>query len=141
MRATRESAPAVVASGGRSQDHTGRGSESENKVYPASEQPSLFSAPPTLGTARKADPPTSKAAAESLTGPVLGAMQEEVLAALVDRGGHGTLDDVVGITGREKGATSRRLTDLERGGLIRRTDRTRPGRSGRAQIVWLVTHG
>ena len=101
-------------------------------------QTSLFDAPPTAGSHRHADPATSVAAARSMTGEHLNAMQAEVLDALVELGGEGTLDDVIARTGRFPHTTSRRLTDLEQAGVIRKTDRTRAGRSGRQQTVWVV---
>ena len=99
---------------------------------------SLFDDAPRTGTARKADPPTSQAAAQSMVGEHLNARQFEVLHALVDCGGEATLDDVIARTGRYPHTTSRRLTDLEQAGAIRKTDRTRAGVSGRQQIVWEV---
>ena len=101
-------------------------------------QETLFSALPTMGSARVADPITSRQAAERMEGAHLGNRQFEVLHALVDAGGSGTLDDVVARTGRYPHTTSRRLTDLEQAGAIRKTDRTRAGVSGRQQIVWDV---
>ena len=101
-------------------------------------QESLFSALPTMGSARVADPSTSRDAAASMVGEHLNARQFEVLHALVECGGEATLDDVIARTGRYPHTTSRRLTDLEQAGVIRKTDRARAGRSGRQQIVWEV---
>jgi hypothetical protein len=102
------------------------------------DQPSLFATIPQTGTSRRDDPATSHAAAQSMYGEHLNAMQGEVLYALINCGGEGTLDDVTARTGRYPHTTSRRLTDLEQAGVIRKTTRTRAGRSGRQQIVWEV---
>ena len=100
--------------------------------------PSLFDSLPRTGTARKRDPITSRQAAEAMAFEHLNARQYEVLHALIDCGGSGILDDVVARTGRYPHTTSRRLTDLEQAGAIRKTSRTRAGVSGRQQTVWEV---
>ncbi|HET7736432.1 MAG TPA: hypothetical protein VFK52_10680 [Nocardioidaceae bacterium] len=103
--------------------------------------PTLFDAPPTLGTARKSDPATSVAAARAKR-PALD--QQRAFDALVANGGAGTIDDVcahfaaIGVA-RDRGSLSRRLTDLEAAGRIRRTDDTVPGSRGRCVAVWRVT--
>ena len=99
---------------------------------------SLFAHAPRSGTARKRDPITSRQAAEAMAFDHLSARQFETLHALIDCGGSGILDDVVARTGRYPHTTSRRLTDLEQAGAIRKTARTRAGVSGRQQIVWEV---
>lgn len=111
---------------------------SDHTVQPSDHVVQRWWTAPTKGTARKADPETSRQAAQSMHGDHLADRQQEVLDALVRLGGRGTLDDVVAITGRERGSTSRRLTDLSQAGVIRRTWETRPGRSGRPQTVWAV---
>lgn len=102
--------------------------------------PTLFDAAPTLGTARKADPATSAAAAKAKR-PALD--QQRAFDALVANGGTGTIDDVcahfaaIGIA-RDRGSLSRRLTDLEAGGRIVRTVDTVLGGRGRYVAIWRV---
>lgn len=100
----------------------------------------LFDAPVTAGTHRHADPPTSTAAAKA-TRPALD--QQRAFDALVANGGHGTIDDVcahfAAIGGaRDRGCLSRRLTDLETGGRIAKTEATVMGSRGRHVVVWEV---
>ena len=103
-------------------------------------QPTLFDAPPTQGTHRKADPPTSREAAKR-TRPALD--QQRALAALVANGGEGTIDTVcehfarIGVV-RDRGCLSRRLNDLETARKIRKTDRTVDGSRNRSVRVWEV---
>lgn len=102
--------------------------------------PTLFDAPPTHGTARKQDRPTSVAAARSvLPGPD----QQRCLIALRHNGGQGTIDTVCdyfalhGIA-RDRGSLSRRLTDLADASLIGDTGRTERGSRGRDVTVWAI---
>lgn len=104
------------------------------------EQSDLFAAVPTLGTARKADRQTSRDAARSvLPGPD----QQRCLDALRANGGQGTIDDVCawfeskGVR-RDRGALSRRLTDLLDAQLIGDTGRTERGSRGRDVTVWAI---
>lgn len=99
-------------------------------------QASIFDAPITHGTHRKADPPTSIAAArKDRTG-----LQAEVLDALVAAGGRGTLDTVCdALPTRLRSSLSRRLTDLRDSGVIRMTDDAMPGHYGQPVAVWEVT--
>lgn len=100
--------------------------------------PTLFDAPVTAGTHRKSDPHTSTAAAKA-TRPALD--QQCAFDALVANGGVGTIDTVaehfarIGVV-RDRGCLSRRLTDLETGGYIVKTDDTVPGSRGRSVLVW-----
>ena len=100
--------------------------------------PQLFDAPITAGTARKHDRPTSVAAARSV---VPGPDQQRCLDALHRVGGSGSVDDVaawfalLGVD-RDRGALSRRLTDLLDAGLIRDSGRTVRGSRGRDVTVW-----
>lgn len=102
--------------------------------------PTLFDAPITRGTHRRHDPHTSVEAAKSVNP---GPDQSRCLAALVANGGSGSIDTVcrwfdrLGIA-RDRGALSRRLTDLEAAALIAKSDRTEVGTRGRSVIVWTV---
>lgn len=104
------------------------------------EQLTLAPYPPTLGTARQHDRMTSIAAARSvLPGPD----QQRCLDALRLNGGQGTIDDVcahfaaLGIP-RDRGALSRRLTDLLEAHMIGDTGRTERGSRGRDVTVWAL---
>lgn len=100
-------------------------------------EPTLFDAPITHGTHRRADRQTSIDAARA-TRPE--ADQERVLAALVAAGGSGTIDDVCArIDNRDRGCLSRRITDLVVRGLVVDTGRTVTGSRGRQVTVWEVT--
>lgn len=83
-------------------------------------QASLFDAPPTTGTARKADRQTSRDAAKAKDP---GPDQMRCLDALRINGGVGSIDTVcqhfarIGVW-RDRGPLSRRLTDLADAGLI-----------------------
>lgn len=97
---------------------------------------SLFDAQVTSGTHRHRDPITSVLAAHAKDP---GPDQAAILAALVANGGHGTLDTACdALPHRDRGCCSRRLTDLETGGLIRKTDRMELGNRGRLISVWEV---
>ena len=99
-------------------------------------QPSLFAAPPTRGTARKGDRPTSVAAARAVNP---GPDQRRCLEALVANGGRGSIDTVcAAIPDRDRGCLSRRLTDLADGGYIVDSGSTVVGSRGRHVIVWAV---
>lgn len=104
------------------------------------EQLTLAPLPPTQGTARKADRQTSRDAARSvLPGPD----QQRCLDALRLNGGQGTIDDVcqhfatLGVF-RDRGALSRRLSDLLDAQLIGDTGRTERGSRGRDVTVWAI---
>lgn len=97
-------------------------------------QPTLFDATIDHGTARRSDPHSSRTAARN-TRPAKA--KADVLAALVSAGGTGTLDTVCErLPGRLRNAVSRRLTDLERDGRIRKTGEYLPGSYGQPVAVW-----
>lgn len=104
------------------------------------DEPTLFDTAITRGTHRQRDPATSIAAAKSV---IPGPDQQRCLDALRRNGGEGTVDTVcdyfftLGIR-RDRGALSRRLTDLEKGELIAKTDRSVIGTRGKAVTVWQV---
>ena len=102
--------------------------------------PTLFDAPPTQGTARQHDRPTSLSAARSvLPGPD----QQRCLDALRANGGQGTIDTIcahfarLGLF-RDRGALSRRLSDLLDAQMIGDTGRTERGSRGRDVTVWAI---
>lgn len=99
---------------------------------------------------RASDPPTSKAAAESLPAPVLSVQRHAVLAAVeaIERfnphkvgatayevmarmafTGHGPAQNIV----------ARRLTDLRELGFVEDSGVTRPGGSNRPLVAWRIT--
>lgn len=99
-------------------------------------QTSIFDAPPTLGTHRKADRPTSVAAARSVQP---GPDQQRCLEAFIN--GTATIDsvcehfEVLGIR-RDRGSLSRRLTDLADAGFIRDSGEVVRGSRSRDVTVW-----
>ena len=104
------------------------------------EQLALAPYPPTRGTARKQDRPTSVAAARSVQP---GPDQQRCLDALRANGGTGTIDHVcehfarLGLF-RDRGPLSRRLTDLLSAGLIVDTGQTVRGSRARDVTIWEV---
>ena len=99
-------------------------------------QSTLFDAPVTAGTHRHTDGYTSTAAAKAKDP---GPDQAAIYAALVAQGGRGTLDDACrALPTKDRGCVSRRLTDLEQGGLIRQTQDVVRGSRGRDICVWEV---
>lgn len=118
----------------------------------APEQMDLFSSMPawTVPMARGTDPPTSHAAAASMTPEALGAQLRSVLWALDHHSNHGTrpggtAHEVVmvlaygSVPAPQQSVVARRLTDLRERGLIRDTGTTRPGASNRELTVWELT--
>lgn len=118
------------------------------------EHPSLLDQPEMSGApvgrmARRSDPATSHAAAESMTPEVLSKQRTQVLWAACDvhrrNGAAGaTAWDVVrrlSFTGHapQQSVVARRLDDLEVLGLVERTELTRPGSSSRHLMVWVPT--
>ena len=100
------------------------------------EQLDLLTAPVTAGTHRQADSASSTLSAKA-TDP--SPDQAAIFAHLVAIGGRGTLDDACdALPNRLRGCVSRRLTDLEEGRRIRRTDELVVGRYGRPLAVWEV---
>lgn len=98
--------------------------------------PKLFDDPPEH-RARPSDPRTSHAAARLLKP---GRAIKEVVLVIASKGDHGaTTDEVVMKTGRDRGCTSRRITDACRRGLVRDSGRERLSRARRPNIVWLAT--
>ena len=96
------------------------------------------------GLVRATDPATSHAAAASIR-PHLSAQCSRVLHA-VERvhsmHGHGaTAWEVTAYLGgaAQRSVIARRLTDLRDAGRIRATEQTRPGPTGRPQLVWEPT--
>jgi hypothetical protein len=100
------------------------------------EQLALEPYAPTLGTHRRQDRPTSVAAARSVRP---GPDQQRCLEAFID--GTATIDSVctyferLGIR-RDRGALSRRLTDLADAGFIRDSGEVVRGSRGRDVTVW-----
>lgn len=93
--------------------------------------PDLFSSIRERELCRASDWWTSHAAARQIQ-PMLPALHAEVLAAVREAGERGIIASDLP-DGRWK-----RLSELERRGLIKRTGHARPGPTGRAQAVWVV---
>lgn len=79
---------------------------------------------------------TSKEAAESIKG-VLGHLEQVVLAAVKASEDGLTCDAAEVITGLAHQTCSARFNQLEKRGLLRRTETRRPTRSGRAANVYV----
>jgi uncharacterized membrane protein len=93
---------------------------------------------PPRAMARRNDPSTSHAAAQSVT-PDLPELEATVLHALRRSGESGkTLDEICDATGLDKVTASPRLRPLVRKGFVREADFTRPGKSNRQQTVWIA---
>lgn len=89
-----------------------------------------------IGAARSSDPGTSHAAAQSVNATEL---EHQVRVVLQSRGPYGgTCYEVMGVLGLSHQTVSPRFALLRRKGLIVKTDRRRPGSSGRGQIVWVA---
>jgi DNA-binding transcriptional ArsR family regulator len=94
---------------------------------------------PTRGAARRSDPETSKAAAESIDPSGQHKAILEALGLMRD----GTRDEIAAESGLTQYQVGRRLSELAEAGLILPSG-TRQGESGRAQTVYiraLVTEG
>ena len=94
--------------------------------------------------ARRADPDTSRLAAESVRGEEAGRVERIVLDALLRLGGAATayqieLEVQRVHPGLDSNSITPRLKPLERKSLVHRTDRRGLGRSTRKQIVWEIT--
>lgn len=94
--------------------------------------------------ARRADPDTSKEAADSMKGAKAGRLELIVRDAMIRLGGSGTAFEIEVEVQRvhpniHANTSAPRLKPLERKGLVARTDRRGPGRGTRKQIVWEVT--
>ena len=92
---------------------------------------------------RASDPDTSRDAAEAIR-PVLGQECQRVLRAVKLLGGTATAYEVAGHLAaeghhRDQNCIARRCTDLRDAGRLVDTGQRRPGRSGRALIVWAAT--
>jgi predicted transcriptional regulator len=86
------------------------------------------------GRARKADPPTAKAAARSVDATDL---EQAVLAALLTNGPM-TTHEVARYLNRELVTVSPRMAPLVRKGLVQDSTLRREGPSGRKSIVWRI---
>lgn len=94
---------------------------------------------PAPGAVRRSDPDTSHAAARSLT-LRSGTQRHRVLAALAACGGYGANDYELGRkVGILRTAAGTRRKELERMGLVKATDGTRPTDTGSAAIVYVPT--
>jgi hypothetical protein len=88
--------------------------------------------------ARTSDPATSHAAARSIE-PILADMHSAVLAGVKACGVRGgTFYEVARKAQLEPGRVWKRLSELERRGLIFRTGETRAGETNRQCDVWLA---
>jgi len=90
----------------------------------------------THGAWRRVDPPTSQTAAESVDATQL---ETICLGAITRSGARGlTSEEAAAAVGMELASITPRFAPLEAKGLILRTDRRRPGKSGRGRIVWVA---
>lgn len=110
--------------------------------------PTLFDAPATAGSVRAADPQTSADAARRVDARRRCAEVLRALTALLTEGpppgapDHGAT--CYEVTRRlrlngvdtEQNIVARRLKDLEEHADVSRTGHTRPGRTGRHQVLW-----
>jgi hypothetical protein len=106
---------------------------------PVPGQTGLFDDPtePTVPPTRPTDPTTSKTAAQQ--GPPRWATQKGRLLIALE---HADMiaDDAARLLGTAPNNAARRLKDLEEGGYVMRTDRTRYNDSRtHEQIVWTIT--
>lgn len=85
--------------------------------------------------ARRADPPTSKAAAAGALSAV--AIHEAKILEALAKHGPGTKDDLATWTGISDVGVARRMRKLERTGFVAEAG-TGPLESGRAGILWKV---
>lgn len=99
-------------------------------------QTNLFDAPITRGSARKTDPHTSQAARDVVK---VGPRQAECLAALEAAGGRGTVDTVMhAFPRRLRNSMSKRLSELDEMGLIRKTGESVIGDFDAPVTVWEI---
>lgn len=85
--------------------------------------------------ARRTDPATSHAAAASLGSQQT--MMRSLLTTYADA--ERTCEEAADVAGYEHERATKRVSDLLRSGLIEDTGATRPGRSGREQMVCRLT--
>lgn len=98
--------------------------------------PTLFDAEITAGTARKADPYSSRQAAKQVRP---GRAHAAILAAFTTAGGTGTLDSACAALPKLlRSSVSRRLSDLKDMGRIRETGEYVVGEYGQPIAVWEV---
>ncbi len=94
----------------------------------------IVPAPPTNGT------PTSNEAAERIE-PAAGTLRELVLAYVRQCGEIGATDEEIQLALDMNPSTERpRRQELEKLGLILRTSRTRPTKSGRSAVIFIATY-
>ena len=98
-------------------------------------QPSLFDVP-AVGAARRADPETSKEAAQSVTAT---ALESLVMRWLHKRPSGLTTHELAELTGLSLVSVSPRIAPLVRKGFVKDSGERRPGPSGRKSIVWKVS--
>ena len=98
----------------------------------------MYDAIGTLPLFRRADPPTSKAAAERVS-EFAGEHHRLILQALGEGPAH--KDDIASRCGLTEQQVVRRLRAMERAGLVERTNETRPTASGRQATVWRAKDG
>ncbi len=84
--------------------------------------------------ARASDPKTSHAAAESMVGPA--AAQRKIITDALAYSGPQCADMLDYAIGWRPTTAGRRLKELEKAGLVERTDLFAPTRSGRSAQVW-----
>lgn len=102
------------------------------------EQLDLFA--PRSPRVRKTDPWTSSTAARSLRPAQVANACGRILAVIEAAACHGaTCAEILARLGGDRGCTARRTTDLAERGLVYAAGDTRPGPSGRAQLVWRAT--
>lgn len=88
--------------------------------------------PPSNGTV------TSSAAAERIE-PVAGTLRRKLLDFLIAQSAHGATDEEMQTACKINANTQRpRRQELEQGGWIRRTERTRPTASGRDAVIYVA---
>lgn len=105
---------------------------------------SLFDLPvdtPAHGGARKADPPTSVAAAKDPTSMVRwGSQRHKLLCTFAVKGDAGLTDEEAGIRcGIARVADTRRCSELRKAGLIVNTGQTRTTQTGAPAMVCRIT--
>jgi hypothetical protein len=94
----------------------------------------------TIGTPAPAHngTPTSKAAAEQIE-PTAGTLRAQVLSYVRSCADHGATDEQIQLALEMNPSTQRpRRQELEKMGLIVRTTRTRPTKSGRSAVVFVA---
>lgn len=87
--------------------------------------------------ARRSDPATSHVAAARAE-PIARRHHAAILAALSKTPAGATIHEMKILTGIDHVAVARRMSELEREGLVRRTGGERPSPAGRPCCVWEV---